>query len=114
VTWDFIEKYMSQNRIDGQQSLTLTGTYGQSKAMLHCMTMMFARTHPHILSSAISPGFVATNMTAKFGGGMDANLGTASIRHCLFKELGGNGWYFGSDCLRSPLHASRNPGEPAF
>ena len=26
----------------------------------------------------------------------------------------GNGWYYGSDGLRSPLHYMRNPGEPPW
>ena len=26
----------------------------------------------------------------------------------------GNGWYYGSDGIRSPLHYMRNPGEPEY
>ena len=66
-----------------------------------------------ILVSSISPGWVKTRM-----GGTQAELtpeqGTLSIRHCLFSQIGGNGWYFGSDAKRSPLHLQRNPGEPEF
>ena len=40
--------------------------------------------------------------------------GTVSIKHCLFADLDGNGWYYGSDAVRSPLHYMRSPGEPAF
>jgi hypothetical protein len=51
-------------------------------------------------------------------GGKSADLtpeqGTLSIRHCLFNELQGNGWYYGSDAKRSPLHLRRNPGEPEY
>lgn len=40
--------------------------------------------------------------------------GTVSIRHLLFGKLGGNGWYYGSDGKRSPLHIVRNPGEVVY
>jgi carbonyl reductase 1 len=87
--------------------------YGLSKAVLASYTMILARTHPNILSSCVSPGWVATNM-----GGKNANLtpeqGTKSIRHCLKANLGGNGWFYGSDGLRSPLTKSRDPGTPAY
>ena len=33
---------------------------------------------------------------------------------CLFDELPGNGFYYGSDGLRSPLHFMREPGEPEY
>ena len=78
------------------------------------MTMVYARTNANILSSAISPGFINTNMTVGRGASLTPEQGTVSIRHCLFGELSGNGWYYGSDAKRSPLHVPRNPGEPAF
>ena len=40
--------------------------------------------------------------------------GTVAIKKLLFDELQGNGWYYGSDGVRSPLHFMRNPGEPAY
>jgi hypothetical protein len=40
--------------------------------------------------------------------------GTVSIKHLLFAEDVGSGWYYGSDAVRSPLHYMRNPGEPAY
>jgi len=64
--------------------------------------------------NAISPGFVDTALTAGYGASLTPEQGTVAIRHCLFKELEGNGWYYGSDAVRSPLHFMRNPGEPAF
>lgn len=51
-------------------------------------------------------------------GGKGADLtpeqGTVSIRHCLFNQLQGNGWYYGSDAKRSPLHLKRDPGEKEY
>lgn len=107
-------KYMEEHKQTGESNLSMTGTYGLSKAMLHLMTIYFAKSNPKILSSAISPGFIATNMTAGYGASLTPEQGTVSIRHCLFKDISGNGWYYGSDALRSPLHTTRNPGEPAF
>ena len=58
---------------------------------------------------------VDTALAADFGGNKKTpEEGTVSIRHCLFNELKGNGWYYGSDGLRSPLLTGRNPGEPAY
>ena len=54
-------------------------------------------------------------MTKGFGATKPPEEGTVSIRHCLFQDWGGgNGWYFGSDAERSPLHFMRNPGEPVY
>ena len=64
-------------------------------------TAFLASTHPYLKINAVSPGFIDKQ-------------GTFSIRHCLFNDLNGNGWYYGSDAKRSPLHYMRNPGEPEF
>jgi len=114
ITWDQIVGYMNESGISAAGNSRLGSSYGISKAMLHLMTMLYARTTPNILSSAVSPGFIATNMTAGYAGGLKPEQGTVSIRHCLFNTLANNGWYYGSDALRSPLHTTRNPGEPAF
>ena len=56
-------------------------------------------------------------MTAMIGGrffGKDPKEGAASTLALLFNDLEGNGRYYGSDAVRSPLHVIRNPGEPAF
>ena len=75
--------------------------------------MAFANSHPNIQVSAVSPGWVQTNMGGS-GAELTPEQGCLSTRHCLFKKLGGNGWYYGSDAKRSPLHATRNPGGPEF
>ena len=48
------------------------------------------------------------------GGNLTPEQGSKSTLHCLFGDLEGNGWYYGSDALRSPLHTTRDPGTPAF
>lgn len=40
--------------------------------------------------------------------------GTKSMMKTLFSELEGNGRYYGSDTLRSPLDKMRNPGQPEY
>lgn len=90
------------------------GGYGLSKALLSCYTMLLAKQHPELLVSCLSPGFIETSMTKGMGASKPPEEGTVSIRHCLFEKLDGNGWFYGSDALRSPLHFLRNPGEPPY
>lgn len=103
VTWDWIENHSKG-----------AGDYGKSKALLACYTGVLAREHPNIMSSCVSPGFINTQMTAGWGASKSPEQGTVSIMHCLFDELKGNGYYYGSDGLRSPYHFMRNPGEPEY
>jgi hypothetical protein len=70
--------------------------------------------HPEITSSCVSPGWIKTKLVGDSGATKRPEEGTVSIRHCLFQPLEGNGWYYGSDAVRSPLHFMRNPGEPAY
>lgn len=88
--------------------------YGLSKAGLTVYTMQLAAKHPNIKVSCVSPGFILTNMTKGYGATKPPEEGTVSTMHCLFDELPGNGFYYGSDGLRSPLHFMRSPGEPEY
>ena len=103
VTWDWIESHSKGS-----------GDYGKSKALLACYTGVFAREHPNILTSCVSPGFIDTQMTAGWGASKSPDEATVSIMSCLFNELKGSGYYYGSDALRSPYHFLRNPGEPEY
>ncbi|KAL1499069.1 hypothetical protein AB1Y20_013584 [Prymnesium parvum] len=95
-------------------SSMMTGAYGLSKALLSAWTMLTAKQHPSITWACCSPGFINTALTAGFGASKSPEEGTVSIRKCLFQPLAGNGWYYGSDGLRSPYHYMRNPGEPEY
>ena len=119
VTWAQIEAVVNIERkadFSREPSTQQAGwcAYGLSKAGLTAYAMLLARLHPKLVVSSCSPGFINTKMTAGFGAKLEPEDGTISLKHCLFGELGGNGWYFGSDGLRSPLHVMRNPGEPAY
>eukprot|EP00927_Polykrikos_kofoidii_P073625 TRINITY_DN69645_c0_g1_i1.p1 TRINITY_DN69645_c0_g1~~TRINITY_DN69645_c0_g1_i1.p1 ORF type:complete len:279 (-),score=51.33 TRINITY_DN69645_c0_g1_i1:4-840(-) len=112
VTWPEIDEVVKGELADS------TGdqfpVYGVSKAGLAAYTMILAREHPNLTSSCCSPGFIDTAMTTGMGATKTPEEGTFSIRHCLFAELAGNGFYYGSDGVRSPLTKLRNPGEPAY
>jgi len=111
VTMDFITEHAKSGI--GSAADTFGG-YGLSKALLTCYTMVLARDHPNITFSSCTPGFIDTKMTAGYGATKQPGEGTVSLLHALFEKLDGNGWYYGSDAIRSPLHFMRNPGEPAY
>jgi len=108
VTWDFIDQHAKA--FVGKSG----NDYGLSKALLTCYTGLLAREHPNLKINCISPGFIDTQLTKGFGASKTPEEGTVAIQHCLFSELNGNGWYYGSDAVRSPLHYMRNPGEPPY
>ena len=109
VTWEYIEQHAKHN-------LNGSDAYGLSKALLAAYTGLFARMHPHIKTSCVSPGFIDTQMTSGWGASKAPDQGTVAIMRCLLEEMGQgeNGWYYGSDGRRSPYHFMRNPGEPVY
>ncbi|KAL3911187.1 MAG: hypothetical protein SGILL_007381 [Bacillariaceae sp.] len=95
------------------------GAYGLSKALTYCYTMYTAKalSDKNIISTCLSPGFIATNIVPDEhkGSAKPVEEGTVSIRHCLFETtMDNNGWFYGSDAKRSPPHYMRNPGEPEY
>ena len=98
--------------------------YGLSKALVNAYTLLLARENPDTPINACTPGFIETDLTRPFAHaqgktpedmGMKApSAGTRSTLTLLFEELDGNGRYYGSDGLRSPMHRYRSPGSPAY
>lgn len=98
--------------------------YGLSKACANTYTLMLARQHPDLKINACTPGFIATDLTAHYAqaqGKAPEDLGMKTPRegataplYLLFGQLDGNGRYYGSDAVRSPLHKYRSPGDPPF
>eukprot|EP00931_Biecheleriopsis_adriatica_P107329 TRINITY_DN8167_c0_g2_i1.p1 TRINITY_DN8167_c0_g2~~TRINITY_DN8167_c0_g2_i1.p1 ORF type:complete len:269 (-),score=44.08 TRINITY_DN8167_c0_g2_i1:57-863(-) len=86
--------------------------YGLSKAMVMVYCEWMARAHPKIITSSVSPGLVATKMVPH--GSKTPEEATVSTRHCLNNELKGNGFFYGSDAVRSPFYPMRNPGQAEF
>ena len=119
TTWDQIEAVI-QVEVNGgfthDEAIQQAGwcAYGLSKAALTAFSMVLAKEYPNLTVSSCSPGFINTKMTTGWGAKLEPKDGTRSLKHCLLNELGGNGWYFGSDAVRSPLHYMRNPGDLAY
>jgi NAD(P)-dependent dehydrogenase (short-subunit alcohol dehydrogenase family) len=98
--------------------------YGLSKACLIAYTVELAREHPEHVINACTPGFIETDMTRPYAesqGSAPADMGmkppsegTRAALHLLFGDVGGRGWYFGSDAQRSPIDRYRSPGDPPY
>ena len=79
------------------------------------LTSVLVSTYPTITSSSCSPGFIDTAMTKGFGARLTPEQGCVSLRHCLSADMTGkNGFMWGSDAKRSPIDASREPGQPEY
>lgn len=131
VTWDDIEALMAEcteiQASGGSFADTGLGdgsAYGLSKACLNAYTIALARIYPALTINACTPGFIATDLTRPYVGGSGKSPaemgmktpaeGTKATLHLLFGALGGSGWYFGSDAVRSPLDRYRSPGDPPY
>lgn len=98
--------------------------YGLSKACANTYTLQLARRHPELKINAVTPGFIETDLTRGYAvsqGKKPAELGMKTPDQgaraplkLLFGELEGNGRYYGSDGLRSPLDRYRSPGDPEY
>lgn len=131
VTWEQIERLMDEclaiEADDGDLAAAGFGAgsaYGLSKACLNAYTIAVAREHPNLTINACTPGFIETDLTrprAEQSGVAPQEMGMkppeqgakASL-HLLLGEVGGSGWYFGSDAERSPLDRYRSPGDPPY
>jgi len=110
ITWEALEEAMKANVAAKNFRM---GGYGLSKAGLTALTMIQAANHPSLKVTSLSPGFIATNMTAGRGAKLTPEEGCVSSIKCLFGGVT-SGWYYGSDGLRSPLTVTRDPGMPEY
>lgn len=98
--------------------------YGISKACVNSYTMLLAREHPTLRINACTPGFIETDLTRRYVeiqgkpaaelGMKPPSAGARAAMFLLFGEPEGNGRYYGSDAVRSPLDRYRAPGDPAY
>lgn len=88
--------------------------YGLSKAGVNTFTAQLAKAHPNLRINSCTPGWILTDLTRGMGASNPPEAGTKAILHCLLGDLEGNGWYYGSDAVRSPLDRYRNPGDPPY
>ena len=110
---------------------TTLGAYGMTKAALNAHTAILAREHPNLKVNACTPGMINTDLlkdaapyyvpnflvplAARFlVGALPPDAGTLAPLFLLFGEPEGNGRYYGSDGLRSPLDIHRAPGTPPY
>lgn len=131
VRWDEIKAVMDAcleiEAGDGDfasQGFGEGSSYGLSKACLNAYTLALARRHPELTINACTPGFIETDLTRPYAeqqgvepaqlGMKSPSEGTRAAMHLLFGDVGGSGWYFGSDAVRSPLDRYRSPGDPPY
>lgn len=109
-----LDEYIRTKQAEIIQNKDMFGAYGLSKAALSAYAAVSAASMPTVQFSSITPGFIATDIVKGMGATKKPEEGTVSIMKCLFEDLPGNGYYYGSDGLRSPLTETRNPGEPEY
>jgi NAD(P)-dependent dehydrogenase (short-subunit alcohol dehydrogenase family) len=110
TTWEQLCAAVEKDKSTGSGA---TGVYGVSKAGLNLITIRAAAAYPNLKVTALSPGFIATALTAGFGSKLTPEQGTVSLHKCLFDDVI-SGAYYGSDGLRSPLTVTRDPGMPEY
>ena len=91
--------------------------YGFSKAFVSAYTSLLAKEHPELVINAVSPGFIATEMTKGQGATDPPSKGAVPpVWLLMTEEIEGlpTGRYYGSDCKRSPLDVYRSPGDPEY
>lgn len=92
--------------------------YGSSKALLNAYTAVHAKLEPSLIINACTPGFILTDLTA--GAGATNPPSKGAIPPCWlmmdneFVPKQPHGRYYGSDCIRSPIHYYRGPGEAPY
>ncbi len=130
LEWEDLDALLQTTlTLDGPAAFAAHGlgdgdAYGLSKAAANAFMQIFARQHPGLRVNACTPGWIATDMTRPYAeaegqdplamGMKTPHEGATAPLHLLFGELAGNGWYYGSDAVRSPLDRYRSPGDPPF
>ena len=108
LTFDELDKSVKEN-----VAKNIGDVYGLSKAALCALTLVQAKTYPNLIVTSLSLGFIDTPMTKGFGAKLTPEQGCISALKCLFGPVT-SGYYYGSDGLRSPLTATRDPGTPEY
>jgi len=91
--------------------------YGFSKALVNAYTVLHARTEPDLVVNSCTPGWIKTDLTAGSGATGTPEKGAVPPCHLMMDESFDRqptGRYYGSDCVRSPLHFYRGPGDEPY
>lgn len=102
---------------DLAKSIKTDNAYGCSKALMHAMTVIQGKTYGDLIINSISPGFIKTDLTKGTSASKSPQQGAVPVCWaCMDPALDEEpqGRYYGSDCIRSPLHEYRDPGEPPY
>jgi carbonyl reductase 1 len=93
-------------------------SYGASKAFLHAYTVVHAKTEKDLLINVVTPGYIATDLTAGYGATNPPSQGAIPPCYLMmdddFIPTAQTGRYYGSDCVRSPLDVYRGPGDAPY
>ena len=92
-------------------------TYGFSKALLNAYTVLLAKSEPDLIVNSCTPGYIDTDMTRGAGATNPPSKGAVPPVWLAMSDVlldRPTGWYYGSDCVRSPLHEYRGPGDPPY
>ena len=132
ITWEQLYRFMELCRTAEPGELPARGLpegrdYGLSKACANTLTLWLARQWPTLAVNACTPGFIETDLGREFLKGTgrtpaDAGMktpreGAEVVMSLLFdgdRGATGRGYYYGSDCQRSPLDRYRAPGSPPY
>jgi len=91
--------------------------YGFSKALVNAYTVLHAAQEPDLIINSCTPGYILTDLTEGMGATNPPFMGAVPPVHLLmspdFENLP-TGRYYGSDCVRSPIHVYRGPGDPPY
>lgn len=92
-------------------------SYGASKALVNAYTVLQAKRDTDLIVNSVTPGWIMTDMTK--GSTASGTVEKGAVPPCwlmmneeIAKEPTGR--YYGSDCVRSPLHFYRGPGDAPY
>ncbi len=68
----------------------------------------------NLIETDLTKPLLADGRSAIDAGMKQPEEGAAASVFLIMDEPKGSGMYFGSDCLRSPMHYYRAPGSPAY
>eukprot|EP00977_Amphora_coffeiformis_P019114 scaffold6899_cov183-Amphora_coffeaeformis.AAC.47 len=91
--------------------------YRFSKALVNAYTVLLAREQPDLIINSVTPGWIQTDMTLGSAASGTPQQGAVPPVWLLMSadlEKVPTGRYYGSDCVRSPLHCYRGPGDEPY
>lgn len=96
------------------RNLQTENAYGASKALLNAYTVIQGKSDSDIFVNACTPGWIKTDLTKGHGASNPTSKGAVPPCFLMMDESLNSkpsGRYYGSDCVRSPLHFYRGPGD---